>query len=55
MTHGHHHHSHTHAHEHRAVAAAPTFSLLLLSVAQRVAGSAAILAGLWLMVFSVMG
>ena len=55
MSHGHHHHSHTHTHEHRAVAAAPTFSLLRLSVAQRVAGSAAILAGLWLMVLGVMG
>jgi hypothetical protein len=51
MSHGHHHHHHAH----RAIAAAPTFSLLRLSVAQRVAGSAAILAGLWLMVLSVMG
>ena len=50
MSHGHH-----HTHEHRAVAAAPTFSLLRLSVGQRLAGSAAILAGLWLMVLGVMG
>ena len=45
----------THAHEHRAVAAAPTFSLLRLSVWQRLAGSAVILAGLWLLVLAVMG
>ncbi len=51
MSHGHHHH----AHEHRAVAAAPTFSLLRLSAGQRLAGSAAILAALWLMVLGVMG
>jgi hypothetical protein len=54
MSHGHH-HAHGHSHAHRAVAAAPTFSLLRLSVGQRLAGTAAILAGLWLMVFSVMG
>ncbi|MBF9197703.1 hypothetical protein [Microvirga terrestris] len=55
MSHGHHHHAHMHAHEHRAVAAAPTFSLLRLSVGQRLAGTAVILAGLWLMILSVMG
>ena len=57
MSHGHHHHpAHEHhAHAHRAIAAAPTFSLLRLSVGQRLAGSAAILAGLWLMVLGVMG
>jgi hypothetical protein len=51
MSHSHHHH----AHKHRAVAATPTFSLLRLSVGQRLAGSAAVLAGLWLMVLGVMG
>jgi hypothetical protein len=55
MSHGHHHHAHGHSHAHRAVAAAPTFSLLRLSVGQRLAGTAAILAGLWLMVLGVMG
>jgi hypothetical protein len=55
MSHGHHHHSHTHAHEHRAVASAPTFSLLRLSVGQRLAGTAIVLAGLWVMVLGVMG
>ena len=55
MSHGHHHHTHAHAHEHRAVAAAPTFSLLRLSVGQRLAGTAVVLAGLWLMVLGVMG
>lgn len=35
--------------------ASPTFSLLRLSVWQRLAGSAALLAALWLMVFGVMG
>jgi hypothetical protein len=52
MSHGHHHH---HTHEHRAVAAAPTFSLLRLSVRQRLAGAAVLLASLWLLVFGVMG
>jgi hypothetical protein len=52
MSHGHHHH---HTHKHRAVAAAPTFSLLRLSVGQRLAGAAVLLAGLWLLVFGVMG
>ncbi|MBM1171867.1 hypothetical protein [Microvirga arabica] len=55
MSHGHHHHSHMHAHAHRAVASAPTFSLLRLSVGQRLAGTAVVLAGLWLMVLGVMG
>lgn len=53
MSHGHRHHHHTH--EHRAVAAAPTFSLLRLSVGQRLAGTALVLAGLWLLVFGVTG
>ncbi len=53
MTHGHHHHHH--AHEHRAVAAAPTFSLLRLSVGQRLAGTAVALAVLWVLVLRVMG
>ena len=52
MSHGHHHH---HTHEHRAIASAPTFSLLRLSVGQRLAGAAVVLAGLWLLVFRVMG
>ncbi|MBJ6126459.1 hypothetical protein [Microvirga splendida] len=51
MSHGHHHHTHAH----RATAAAPTFSLLRLSVGQRLAGSAVLLAGLWGMVLGVMG
>ena len=56
MSHGHHHHTHEHrTHEHGAVAAAPTFSLLRLSVGQRLAGTAIMLAGLWLMVLGVMG
>jgi hypothetical protein len=54
MSHGHHHHHH-HTHEHQVVAAAPTFSLLRLSVGQRLAGTAVVLAGLWLLVFGVMG
>jgi hypothetical protein len=52
MSHGHHHH---HSHEHRAVAAAPTFSLLRLSVGQRLAGTVVALAGLWVLVLGVMG
>ncbi|WP_262299065.1 hypothetical protein [Microvirga sesbaniae] len=58
MSHGHHHHhahGHEHGHEHRAVAAAPTFSLLRLSVGQRLTGTSVVLAGLWLLVFSVIG
>jgi len=57
MSHGHHHH-HAHeqqAHGHRALAADPTFSLLRLSVGQRLAGAAVLLAGLWLLVFGVTG
>ncbi|WP_114946433.1 hypothetical protein [Microvirga calopogonii] len=53
MSHGHHHHHHSQ--EHRAVAAAPTFSLLRLSVGQRLAGTAVVLAGLWVLVLGVMG
>jgi len=53
MSHGHHHHTHEHAHEHRAIAAAPTFSLLRLSVGQRLIGAAIVLSGLWLLVFAV--
>jgi hypothetical protein len=51
MSHGHHHHHHAH----RAIAAAPTFSLLRLSVGQRLAGSAVVLVGLWLLVLAVTG
>ena len=51
----HDHHTHPHAHEHRAVASDPTFSLLRLSIGQRLAGTAIVLAGLWLMVLGVMG
>jgi len=53
--HGHRHSHEPHAHEHRVIAAAPTFSLLRLSVGQRLVGAAALLAGLWLLVFQVMG
>jgi hypothetical protein len=54
--HDHHHHGHEHrVHEYRALAADPTFSLLRLSVWQRLAGAAVILSGLWLMVLQVMG
>ena len=52
MSHGHHHH---HTHEHRAIAGTPTCSLLRLSVGQRLTGTAVVLAGLWLLVFGVMG
>jgi hypothetical protein len=51
MSHGHHHH----AHEHRAIAAAPTFSLLLLSAWERLAGAGVVLGGLWLLVLGVIG
>jgi hypothetical protein len=51
MSHGHHHHHHAH----RAIAAAPTFSLLRLSVGQRLAGSSVVLVGLWLLVLAVTG
>ncbi|WP_165820110.1 hypothetical protein [Microvirga sp. KLBC 81] len=54
MSHSHH-HGHHHGHEHRALAAAPTFSLLRLSVWQRLAGAAVLLGALWLMVLQVMG
>jgi len=50
MSHGHHHH-----HEHRATAASPTFSLLRLSVGQRLIGAAVLLLGLWLLVLAVLG
>lgn len=49
MPHDHHHHAP------RAVATDPTFSLLRLSVWERVAGAAVALSGLWLLVFLVMG
>ncbi|HZH12017.1 MAG TPA: hypothetical protein VEZ24_16820 [Microvirga sp.] len=55
MSHSHHHHGHHHGHEHRALAATPGFSLLRLSVWQRLTGAAALLSVLWLMVFGVMG
>jgi hypothetical protein len=42
-------------HEHRAVASIPTFSLLRLSVWQRLAGVALALGVMWLLVFGVMG
>ena len=51
MSHSHHHHHHAP----RVIAADPTFSLLRLSVGQRLAGTAVVLAGLWLLVFGVMG
>ncbi|WP_414472053.1 hypothetical protein [Microvirga sp. M2] len=52
MSHGHH-HDHHHSHAPRAVAATPTFSLLRLSIWQRLAGAAVALAVLWLLVFQV--
>jgi hypothetical protein len=63
MSHSHHHHGHGHEHRvhdqrghgHRVLAAAPTFSLLRLSVWQRLAGAAVLLGALWLMIFRVMG
>ncbi len=48
-------HDHHHRHEPRAIAADPTFSLLRLSVWQRLAGAALALGVLWLLVFLVMG
>ncbi|MBA1155763.1 hypothetical protein [Microvirga mediterraneensis] len=53
MSHGHHHHHRSHGQ--RAVAAAPTFSLLRLSVGQRLAATAVAVAGLWILVLAVMG
>lgn len=57
--HGHHAHEHPahghHPHEHGPLAAAPTFSLLRLSVWQRLAGAALLLSVLWLMILRVMG
>ncbi len=47
-------HDRHHNHEHRAIAAAPTFSLLRLSIWQRLAGAAVGLGVLWLLVFRVM-
>ncbi|MCG7394428.1 hypothetical protein MHY87_16105 [Microvirga sp. ACRRW] len=56
MSHSHSHsHGHQHGHEHRPLAAAPTFSLLRLSVWQRLVGASVVLAALWLMVLKVMG
>ncbi|MGO4707404.1 hypothetical protein AB4072_16695 [Microvirga sp. 2MCAF38] len=52
---GHHHHFHAHAHPPRAVAMAPTFSLLRLSVGQRLIGVALALGVLWALVFTVLG
>jgi hypothetical protein len=43
-----------HHHGHHATAARPTLSLLRLSAWQRVIGSGAILAVLWLLVLSVL-
>lgn len=54
MSHSHH-HGHEHRHEQRAIAAAPTFSLLRLSVWHRLAGAAVALAVLWLLVLKVAG
>jgi hypothetical protein len=58
MSHSHHHghhHGHEHrVHEHRVLAADPTFSLLRLSVWQRLAGAAVLLSALWLVVLQVM-
>jgi hypothetical protein len=54
MSHSHH-HGHAHGHAHRVTAAAPTFSLLRLSVWQRLMGAAVFLGVLWLLVLRVMG
>jgi hypothetical protein len=51
MSHSHHHHHHAP----RVIAADPTFSLLRLSVRQRLAGAACALSALWLLVLLVMG
>jgi hypothetical protein len=45
---------HHHSHRHHASAAAPTFSLLRLSAAERLIGSGVILAVLWLLVYAVL-
>jgi hypothetical protein len=45
----HHHDGRSHA-----SAATPTFSLLRLSAAERLAGSGVVLAGLWLLVYAVL-
>jgi hypothetical protein len=50
MSHHHHHH-----HAPRVVAAEPTFSLLRLSVWERLTGAGLALGALWLMVFLVLG
>ena len=51
-----HHHSHEHrSHQPRVIAADPTFSLLRLSIWQRLAGAGIALAVLWLLVLQVMG
>jgi hypothetical protein len=46
--------SNTHHHAVHAVAGQPTFSLLRLSAWERLAGSAMLLGGLWLLVFLVL-
>ncbi|HZH53645.1 MAG TPA: hypothetical protein VEZ16_17400 [Microvirga sp.] len=51
MSHRHHDHHH---HAPRAVAAAPTFSLLRLSVWERMGWAGAVLAALWLLVLLVL-
>jgi len=43
-----------HRHTHRAIAAAPTFSLLRLSVWERLVGAAFVLGALWLLVLMVL-
>ena len=48
-------HSHQqHQHASHAIAGKPTFSLLRLAAWQRVAGTAVILLGLWLLVLAVL-
>jgi hypothetical protein len=47
-------HTHHHAHAIHAVAGKPTFSLLRLSAAERLLGSALLIGGLWLLVFLVL-
>ncbi|WP_153245847.1 hypothetical protein [Microvirga brassicacearum] len=54
MPHSHHPHHDAGSNTHHAVAGQPTFSLLRLSAWERLAGSAMLLGGLWLLVFLVL-
>ena len=54
MPHEHSHHSHSHGARARAIAAPAGWSLLRASVAERLAGSAVLLAALWALVIWAM-